>query len=208
MVIFNLLENDTEIETKPLAARLFSTVNDSSGYSNNFPTMSTVQNNSFTTQSLRNQRRQKPRHKCEICSHKFPTVANLNAHRQQGCEALIEISSVAMDCKPTAVDFMNSQCDIETAENQAKDIERVIDMQSTSSKYVINPKQKKPGDGHKLLQYGMETGEVVQSDQETSRTRYPCELCDKVYTTIVRLTKHRHTHMDERPFKCKLCDKS
>lgn len=94
LIILNPIENDTDIETKPLTAELFQTVHDSSEYS---------------------------KKNCEICSQEFSTVEDLNAQRQQGCEGLIEIGSIVLDCKPTAVDFTGSECEIEIDEKQAID---------------------------------------------------------------------------------------
>lgn len=177
------IENGTGIEPKPLAAELVQTVYDSSENSNNFPSTSNDQSDRFHQQLVHSQRKQTPQHKCVICWHNFCSIDELDAHRQQECERLIEIDSNAAECKPTAVDFTESECDIETGEKQAIDDDNslnVIDQQqSMNSKSIANQheeKKLKPASTKKSSQNQKKNNTTEQqSDGKASRKLYPSE---------------------------------
>lgn len=143
----------------------------------------------------------------------------MNAHRQQGCEGLIEIGSIAMDCKATAIDFTSSECDMKTDEIQTlhddnDDGSDVIDDQSTSSvKSNANRCERNKLRNKSKLSQNKKNGRkiVKQVDATGLNQQYPCKGCDNVYSTAVGLAshhRHRHTGTREpRTFKCPLCDK-
>lgn len=125
-----------------MATEILPGVLDSSEYLNNLPTTSTGQNDKFNQQSLRDERKQNPMHKCKLCSHEFRTVGKLNAHRQKGCVEFTEIGSVAMDCKPIATDFTDSQYGIEkTNEIQAENVDDFEAIDENSHRTKCKKKQ-------------------------------------------------------------------
>lgn len=43
---------------------------------------------------------------------------------------------------------------------------------------------------------------------KTTRERYSCRFCGKVFPRSANLTRHLRTHTGEQPYKCKYCDRS
>lgn len=143
---------------------------------------------------------------CEICSNKFQTSDELNAHRQQGCVRLIDIGSIAVDCKPTAMDF---------AEDSHWDGNESIDNddleQQPENSMDANEKGAKRGD-KRLKPTNLQPKEVL----------HECPECGKKYEIKGKLEvhqrqKHGQKAIDEekdysvevdgkRRFKCPLCD--
>lgn len=211
----NLIEIGTEIETKPLVTAVAEFL-DSSENSKNFA--STVE--TLSQQPFHGQTNQNPNHICEFCSHAFRTVEELNFHLQQGCEGLIEMSSIAMDCKPTAVDFTISDCDMKTDEIQTVDDDddvyddglNDINEQSKSSKSDADACEgKKLRSKSKRSQNKRKSHKAEQLDGPRLSKQYPCNVCGKVFNHPVGLASHhRHRHTgprEPRVFKCSLCVK-
>lgn len=190
-----------------MAAEFVQTVYDPADFSNDFPSTSTTQSNTFNQQSFC--------HKCEICSQAFTTVAELNAHRQQGCEGLIDMDSIAMDCKPTAVDITESESDIKASENQTRydaDGLNVNYEQLTNSKSFVNRrKRKNPEVGNKLSQNKKKNSKKERLDRQSLIGNHPCdksnknnEFRNKYSPNVHHLLSH---HPNERQFECWLCHK-
>lgn len=114
-------------------------------------------------------------------------------HLQQGCAGLIEVYS-------------------ESQTTREEDGFKINKEQSTSFVSVVERnKRKKPDNRNELSENGKKNDKAEQiGDKKTSKIRYPCELCDKVYLSVFGLYRHGRTHTDtdERPFKCQLCDNS
>lgn len=198
------LHPQVEIERKPLVTELVQTVNDSTEYLNSLP--------STSTSNAR--KRQKPKHNCEICSQGFRTVADLTRHRQQGCEGLIEMDSITIDCKPTAVDFYTEMIEHPAIDND--DATNIIDGQSMNSENVANRhKQKVSADRNKLTQNktnNHENNRMKQSDGQATNKRFTCEVCGQIYKGRAGLNYHMekgcHVNRSLRSKKCPLCSKT
>lgn len=191
LIFHTRIENEIEIETKPLATKTIPT-----------------QHNRLSQMTLCNQRKRKLVLKCEICSHVFRTSAELNAHQQQGCEGLMEIDSIAMDCKPTAVDFTNES---HTDANDLIGIDHIdLDEQSEYAKSV-NKNDVKSSSKHTKS----------TESPSTDKLQYKCTECGKKYASKKTLSNHRYkvhkgnyvglkydaVQIDGKMrFQCPLCD--
>lgn len=161
---------------------------------------------------------------CEICSHKFSTAKELYVPRQQGCEGLIEIESNVKDCKPTVVDFTNSECYIQTDENNQapeNDSNVIVEQSTYSNRVTDRLEQQRAADenkignmvtrriiGKKPLQKKNRDDKIRRSNETASNKQYPCEFCDRIYGCKSSLMRHLHVHQDKRPIRCALCNKS
>lgn len=139
---------------------------------------------------------------CEICSRKFRTSAELDAHRQQGCVRLIDIGSIAVNCKPTAVDAADElHCD--DNEPIGNDL---IDMEQQSESMNANNKDEKSPD---LMPKEPQHQGHVSGKKCT--TKYKLEVHQRnqhrVYTVEKNVSKDGIVLIDgEWNFKCPLCD--
>lgn len=107
-------------------------------------------------------------------------------HRQQGeCERLIEVGSVAMDCKPTAVDFIESVSDTEIGEYQAIDDDgfNVIGGQLTNSKSAVNRYEEMQNKERIIETQQQSNGKVSKKRDQAFRPDqnipFKCSLCHK-----------------------------
>lgn len=143
--------------------------------------------------------------KCENCLHEFCTAEELSSHQQQECERLIEIESNELDCKPTVVDYTNSEGDNQTAENQAIELKY-------SDRVPDHFERPLPDDKNKTDE--MVSAEIVDKSIQNSnstvltRGKHPCALCDRTYNFRAALTRHLNVHQKKRFFKCFICKKS
>lgn len=136
---------------------------------------------------------------CKICSNEFGSSAELNAHQQHGCEPLIEIDHIAMDCKPTVVVFAN-----EFHGDDSKSIGN--DLMNVDDEQPANAMNRKKND--------------TKGAAKRSNPQLECPECGKKYASKTSLNNHRHImHLTEntkkdysveidgkRRFKCPLCD--
>lgn len=144
----------------------------------------------------------------------FWTSAELNTHRQQGCEGPIKIVSIASDCKPTAVDFANEfHCDDnESIGNYFTD----LDEQSECS---MNANKNNAKNAGKSLE---------PTDSLPEQPQHECGVCGKMYAiknSLVYHLRRKHNRNSKqclmtndhekdysvqidgkRRFKCPLCD--
>lgn len=169
---------------------------DSIEFPNNFPLASNMRSNTFNQQSLREQRNHKPAQNCEFCSKEFFTVTELNAHRQQECDLLIEMESNRANYKPSAVDLTESESDMETRENQATDdvdddSSDVVDEKSTNSECITNRHGQKKCD------------RIAAATKKT----YNREKCDRPFRFHSKLEKLdvMHSSTNNGQFECELC---
>lgn len=158
---------------------LFPTINDSPVNSISFPTRSTGQSVRLNRLFVHNEKI-RLEHKCEICSHEFFAVAELIAHQQQGCEGLIDIDPIAMDCKPTAIDFTNSECESQMEDNYNGT--NVIDEQTTGTK---EKKRKRPRNVAKSSESKKISDKLQPLDKKAlKKVPLKCQLCDKLYVNF------------------------
>lgn len=143
-------------------------------------------------------------HKCEICSQEFCKSSELVAHRQQGCEGLIEIDSNADECKPTAIDYnskdennsIESANEIESDSNEPRE-------DSTKQKKKSPQRMKSSTKEHKRHHRLIHTHNPERDRK--AKLVHRCEVCDRVCENELGLKLHRRTHTDEHPFKCAEC---
>lgn len=175
-----------------MVSELVQTFHDFTEFSNTVPSISATPSNTFNQQSLRDQSKQNLKQNCEICSYEFCTVAELNAHRQQGCEKLNEIDSIFVDC--------------------VDDDSKINVKQSTKSKRNANQQnneQKKSVNKRKISENKKNSKRLKPANkQRVTKKQYACDKCDRVYSDRSGLSHHRHMHTGERPVKCPLCDSS
>lgn len=211
---------ETETETKVFATELLQTVYASVKNSNNSGSTSNIQSNGFVNYSIRNHCEQQSENTCEICSHEFCTIEELSAHRQQGCERLIDFDSNIMECNPTVADFTNYDIDPGLDETHATDYEFDVDTPSKYSECVavridhqsndLNTFRLDPADIDKKPSNttNNKNNATEQSDRKVSNKQHTCEMCNRIFSSASNLKKHQHIHSDQRPFKCPLCNKS
>lgn len=178
------------LDTKPAVDEVRQSVYDTKDYIISVPSTSNIQNSRSTE------------YKCDICSHIFRSAAKLNVHQQQGCEGLIEINSSVSDCKASALDCSNFECDIKIDEHQTV-AEGIVSFKRDTKQPTTAGREKK-------LTGNKKQNNTTQqdSDDTTLKKRYKCELCDRTYRSRSGLSHHRNTHTGNRPFKCPLCNKS
>lgn len=170
---------------------------------------------------------QQSENRCEICSQEFCTALELDAHRQQGCEGLIEIDSNADECKPTAIDYnSNDENDSIVKENESDANEHKDDQEYLASTSTNLLKEKKKSTQriksltkeHKCdvcsrvftKKSNLNRHHRLIHTHNPERDRkaklvHRCEVCDRVCENELGLKLHRRTHADEHPFKCAEC---
>lgn len=187
-------------------------------------------------ESLHEHSEQQSPQKCEICSHEFCTLVELDAHRQQGCEGLIEIGANPEDCKPTAIDYnseLNSEDNSDAVEatvpKRSKKVQkcdkcdRIFSKRSNLNRHrrlMHSKRTKKSESGHKCTlcdriftkKCNLNRHHRLLHTSNTDRDRkaelvQQCEVCDRVCENELGLKLHRRTHIDEHPFKCDECDR-
>lgn len=160
-----------------MTAELVPTVYNSSEYSNDFPSTSNVR------QTHHDRSKQTSEYKCEICSQRFHTMAQLNEHHQQhGCEGLIEIESNTLDCKPTVVDFTDPECHTVNKENQAIDNDSDVSEQVKHFRIIMNRMTQRPNNINKPTKSKNRINTSEQSHKKndsTGKRSFDCQLCDK-----------------------------
>lgn len=112
---------------------------------------------------------------CEICSHDFRTIDELNAHQQFSCKELIEIETNIADCKPTPID--SEYC----GEFQ----------QSTSPSRILQAEEEI------IINKQMEIGVIQDAVATTSKASHPkhsCETCNRAFKRRFDLKRHYKTH--------------
>lgn len=187
------IENDTEVDTKPLVVELVQNVYDSAETSNSFPYTYVARNSTFNQKSFGDQRFPNVEHKCATCMLEFCTAPELDMHRQQGCEGLIQIDSSAVDCKPTAVDIANTQCDVETSESPTIDVDESMNSKKNASRQKRikaraenkrSPNKKKNNEKAKSI--GQSNKRSIKGDgnknlqNDHSKRLFECWLCHKL----------------------------
>lgn len=154
------IENAIEIETKPFVDELVALAYEPTQPSTSLPSTSNV-------------KKQRAQHKCDICLHKFRTVAELNAHQQQGCERLIKVGLNTVDCQPTVVDFINSKYDEQIDENHiANDANLNVNEHTNQSAILEQP----PCEAKKSFRRRRRKNE---RREQTGKRDFECALCFK-----------------------------
>lgn len=168
------------------------------------------------------QRKPKLEHSCEICSNEFASTLELNAHRQQGCEGLIETSdSDLLDTKPTIVDC-NYECLMETVEHGAIDgsfhvlrqeftlheIENISihRRQSAASNHGMSSIEIRGEPIRKRTNSTKQT-KVLAVQPKLAKPQHRCNECGRLFSKKSNLTRHHSIHTGEQPFECWLCHK-
>lgn len=160
-----------------------------------------------------NQRKRKLDQKCEICSQGFRTVADLDAHRQQGCEGIIDIDSIAMDCQPTAVDF---NTEFHSNDTDAIGNDFSVDKQLKLAKSATKNGAKRT----KAMKKASKSTKLSPKEsqlQHQQQQQPKCIECGETFSTKSNLARHhRRKHManeqeDNRNTKlacsCEICGK-
>lgn len=148
-----------------------------------------IQNN--TTASLLRE------HKCEICLHEFRTVDEFNAHRQHGCEGLIEVAADSnfVDCKPSIA--MDWNCEYQSNNDNAIADDSGVNEQSDNI--------KKPSSSRRNDSKRTKTRKNAKASSKSSQ-QTQCAECGKCFKWQYKLKRHLVVHT-ERPFECCLCHK-
>lgn len=139
-------------------------------------------------------------HECEICSQEFRTAVELNAHRRQGCEGLIEIRSNVVECKPTVID-----CDDKlTSQSPLKQrkTNRVI---MSSEKHQCSECGRRFTKKSNLARHHRLIHSIEAQRNRKAKSVHNCEVCGRQCENELGLKLHRRTHTDEHPFRCDEC---
>lgn len=141
----------------------------------------------------------------------------MNAHRQQGCEGLIEIDSSSVDCKPTVVD-VNMEYHAEFDDNRNIDNSLNADGQQQTSKHFVQ-KLEQSKDGIKtdssagaaaLLIDNKSASQKENKSIETKQSngRIECDNCVRSFTSRSNLIAHQRKAHPGKPihgFSCEEC---
>lgn len=144
--------------------------------------------------------------KCEICWLKFPSVYELDVHRQQGCEGLIEIDANAADeCNVTTNEWNNSPYHSDGNDNAMP-----FDDINDDDFDVKEPKYfKSVADARKALQKKRnqikKEAPSKPSKKDAPRWQYRCDVCGLPFSKQSNLSRHLAKHDGVMPFECWLC---
>lgn len=121
----------------------------------------------------------------------FCSVAELDAHQQQECDGLIKTESNFLELKPSVVDFVESESEMDTCENQATE-DNDDDRLGAIDEHITNSERR---GGRKNRSNG-------------KLYTYKCETCDRTFRSSANLKQHNKLHdpAEQGPFECPLCD--
>lgn len=158
--------------------------------------------NSFkSNRSLLEHFKQHYENKCEICSLKFCTVAELNDHRQLGCEGLIEIKSNAEECKLSAENW-----NLKYYSDDNNDGDAVVENDDFDDKKPIKY-FKSVSAARKALQKKRSRVKVTRLLGD-SRWQHKCDACGLSFSKQTNLSRHQAKHDGIIPFECYKCHKT
>ena len=116
---------------------------------------------------------------CEFCSKTFKKRTFVRAHRHEFHPDLIGDNEIACKFCPRYFSKRAMRCHM-----KGKHSDKVLEWTPRKK-----PKNKT----------------LIRRTKTNHPTRFQCKLCKKYVTTKTTLRYHMITHMDEKPYECKLC---
>lgn len=212
---------ETEVAVEPSITDCVETVYNFTEYPNNLPSTSTHRSNILNQKPFSQLRNPKPEHKCEICLHEFSSALELNSHRQQGCEGLIEAAdSDLLDTKPTIVDCTYEYIVETNGCTAANGNFNVAKLESA----LIENVPLHPRLGNNVIPSAKSSNRVTRKKRKSTKTisvstaskstkfmaqsKHRCEECGRLFSKKSNLTRHHSIHTGKQPFECWVCHKS